>query len=109
MSVKKLSGNRAAGHAFPVPDRKKNDMRGIGSLGATIIGGIAGWIAEKVIGGDHGILTSILLRIRGAVVLNAMVARVSRGTLSGWIGRLIIGAIGATLLIRVWRAVRGHA
>jgi hypothetical protein len=54
MSVKKLWGNRAAGHAFPVPDRKKNDMRGIGSLGATIIGGIAGWIAEKVIGAITG-------------------------------------------------------
>lgn len=84
-------------------------MEGVGWFGAIIIGGIAGWIAEKVMGGDHGILTNIVLGILGALVLNAILALVTGGTLGGWIGQLIIAAIGAMLLIWIWRAVRGRA
>ena len=35
-----------------------------------IIGGLAGWIAERVSGSDHGLLTNIVLGIVGATVGN---------------------------------------
>jgi uncharacterized membrane protein YeaQ/YmgE (transglycosylase-associated protein family) len=79
-------------------------MEGVGWFGAIIIGGLAGWIAEKVMGANHGILTNIVLGIIGALVLNAILALVVGGTLGGWIGQLIIGAIGAMLLIWAYRA-----
>lgn len=84
-------------------------MDGIGWLGAIIIGGIAGWIAENVMGGDHGVLGNIALGIVGALVLNALLMLITGGTLGGWIGQLIVGAFGAMLLIWVWRAIQGRA
>jgi uncharacterized membrane protein YeaQ/YmgE (transglycosylase-associated protein family) len=84
-------------------------MEGVGWIGAIIIGGLAGWIAEKAMGGDHSILTNIGLGIVGALVLNALLMLVTGGTLGGWVGQLIVGALGAMLLIWIWRAVRSRA
>jgi uncharacterized membrane protein YeaQ/YmgE (transglycosylase-associated protein family) len=75
-------------------------MEGVGWIGAIIIGGLAGWIAERAMGGDH---------IVGALVLNALLMLVTGGTLGGWVGQLIVGALGAMLLIWIWRAVRSRA
>lgn len=82
-------------------------MEGVGWLGAIIIGGLAGWIAEQVMDAQHGILTNIVLGIVGALVLNFILVLLTGGTLGGWIGQLIVGAIGAMLLIWGYRAVRG--
>ncbi len=41
-------------------------MEGVGWLGAIIVGGIAGWIAERVTQSNMGILANILLGIVGA-------------------------------------------
>jgi uncharacterized membrane protein YeaQ/YmgE (transglycosylase-associated protein family) len=84
-------------------------MEGVGWIGAIIIGGLAGWIAEKVMGGDHSILTNIGLGIVGALVLNALLMLVTGGTLGGWVEQLIVGAVGAMLVIWAWRAVRSRA
>jgi len=43
-------------------------MEGVGWLGAIIIGGIAGWIAEKVTESRMGIFSNIILGIVGALV-----------------------------------------
>jgi uncharacterized membrane protein YeaQ/YmgE (transglycosylase-associated protein family) len=83
-------------------------MEGVGWLGAIIIGGIAGWIAEKVTESRMGVLSNIILGIIGAVVLNAILRVLNVVPPSGWVAQLIIGAIGAILLIWVWRAIRGR-
>jgi len=83
-------------------------MEGVGWLGAIIIGGIAGWIAEKVMNADHGIFLNIILGIVGALVLNFILVMITGGTLGGWIGQLIVGAVGAILLIWAYRAIRGR-
>lgn len=83
-------------------------MSGIGWLGAIIIGGIAGWIAEQVMEADHGILMNIILGIVGAIALNAILVFVFGGTLGGWLGQLIVAAIGASLLIWIFRAVKAR-
>lgn len=41
-------------------------------------------------------------------MLNAILMAVVGGTLGGWIGQLIIGIIGACLLIWGWRMIRGR-
>lgn len=84
-------------------------MSGVGWIGAIIIGGIAGWIAEKMMGADHGILTNIVLGIVGAIVLNFILMLIFGATLGGWIGQLIIGAIGACILIWAYRMVKSRA
>jgi len=81
-------------------------MEGIGWLGAIIIGGIAGWIAEKIMHANHGLLTNIILGILGALILNAILALLNI-SLGGWIGQLIVAVVGACLLIGGYRAIRG--
>ncbi|MCD7060985.1 GlsB/YeaQ/YmgE family stress response membrane protein [Pelagibacterium xiamenense] len=83
-------------------------MEGIGWIGAIIIGGIAGWIAEQIMKSDHNLIVNILLGIAGAVVLNALLFFIVGGTLGGIIGQLIIAVIGACLLIWIYRLVKSR-
>jgi uncharacterized membrane protein YeaQ/YmgE (transglycosylase-associated protein family) len=83
-------------------------MEGVGWIGAIIIGGIAGWIAEKVMHSDQGLLTNIILGILGAIILNAILLAIIGSTLGGWIGQLIVAVIGACLLIWLYRLIRGR-
>jgi uncharacterized membrane protein YeaQ/YmgE (transglycosylase-associated protein family) len=84
-------------------------MEGIGWIGAIIIGGIAGWIAEKIMKTDHNMLMNIIMGIVGALVANAILMFVFGNTLGGWIGQLIVAVIGACLLIWIYRLIRGRA
>lgn len=81
-------------------------MTGIGWIGSIIIGALAGWIAEKIMKADHGLLTNIILGILGAVVLNWLLIAITGSTLGGWIGQLVVAVIGACILIGGWRAIR---
>jgi uncharacterized membrane protein YeaQ/YmgE (transglycosylase-associated protein family) len=83
-------------------------MEGVGWIGAIIIGGLAGWIAEQIMKTDHGLLMNIVMGIVGALVANAILIFVFGATLGGWIGQLIVAVIGASLLIWIWRAIRGR-
>lgn len=84
-------------------------MEGIGWIGAIIIGGLAGWIAEQIMKSDQGLLMNIVMGIVGAIVANAILVFVFGNTLGGWIGQLIVAVIGACLLIWGWRAIRGRS
>lgn len=84
-------------------------MEGLGWILTIVIGGIAGWIAEKVMKADHNIFVNIALGIVGALVLNLILVTVVGFTYGGIIGQLIIGAIGACILIWLYRAIRGRA
>ncbi|MBP0440249.1 GlsB/YeaQ/YmgE family stress response membrane protein [Tianweitania sediminis] len=83
------------------------ETNGVGWLAAIIIGGIAGWLAEKVMKSDMGVFMNIILGILGAVILNAILAALDVGILGvGWIAYLITGFIGACLLIFIARLFR---
>jgi uncharacterized membrane protein YeaQ/YmgE (transglycosylase-associated protein family) len=84
-------------------------MTGLGWLAAIIVGGLAGFIAEKIMKSDMGILMNILLGIIGALVLNWILVMLTGSTLGGWFGQLIVGAAGACLLIAIARAFRRRA
>jgi uncharacterized membrane protein YeaQ/YmgE (transglycosylase-associated protein family) len=85
------------------------EMNGVGWLGAIIIGGIAGWLAEKVMKSDMGVFMNIILGILGAIILNAILMALNIGILgTGWIAYLITGFIGACILIFVARLFRRH-
>lgn len=49
-------------------------MNGVGILAAIIIGGLAGWLAEKFMNSQMGLFMNIILGIIGAVVLNFILA-----------------------------------
>jgi uncharacterized membrane protein YeaQ/YmgE (transglycosylase-associated protein family) len=77
---------------------------GVGFLGMLIIGIIAGWIAEKVTASDHGLLTNLLVGIAGSFV-GGTLAQLMNIQFNGWLGNLLIAAIGAVLILWLWRMV----
>ena len=59
-------------------------MNEVSIVGAVIIGILAGWIAEQVMGREHGLLTNLIVGIVGAF-LGAIAANMLVGC-AGWAG-----------------------
>ncbi len=78
---------------------------GVGWVAAIVIGGLAGWLAEKFMKSNMGVLMNIILGIVGAVVANIILGLVNI-SLGGWLGYLIAGFVGACVLIALARAIK---
>ncbi len=79
----------------------------VGWIAGIIIGGIAGWLAEKFMKSDMGVIANIILGMVGAAIAGAILSYFHI-VLAGWIGYLIAGVAGACILIWVGRLVRGR-
>ncbi len=77
----------------------------MGWIGAIIIGGIAGWLAGKVMrGGGFGVLVNVILGILGGVIGNWLISILPfLSFLQSWgvIGSIIIGFIGAAIILAI--------
>ena len=82
-------------------------MEGVGWVLAIIIGALAGWLAEKIMHSNQGLLMNIVLGIVGAVVGNLILMLIFGATMGGIVGQLIVAIVGACLLIAIGRAIRG--
>lgn len=85
---------------------------GVGWIGTLVIGGLAGWIAEKVMKTDQGIIMNIIVGVIGsyigAFLANALGIRLGE-IFQGWfLGNLIVAAVGAIVLLFVVKAIRGR-
>jgi len=85
---------------------------GVGIFGTLLIGGVAGWIAEKLTGGSHGLLTNIVIGIMGAFVggwiANALGLQLGE-IFNGWFwGNVLVSVVGAVLLITFYRMIRAR-
>lgn len=83
-------------------------MNGIGILGAIIVGIAAGFIAEKVMHRNHGLLTNLVVGLVGAL-LGSLIAGALGISFGGIIGSLIISTIGAILLLFLLGMVKRRA
>jgi uncharacterized membrane protein YeaQ/YmgE (transglycosylase-associated protein family) len=83
-------------------------MEGVGWIMTIILGGLAGWIAEKIMRSDMGLLMNIVLGIVGALVLNAILYALDIIPPGGWLWQCIIAIIGACILIAIFRMFRGR-
>lgn len=73
-------------------------MNGVSIIGAIIIGIVAGWIAEQVMGRKHGLLTNLIVGVVGAL-LGAFLAGALGIEFAGFWGSLIVATIGAIILL----------
>lgn len=73
-------------------------MNGVGFIGAIIIGIFAGWLAEKIMGRSHGLLTNLIVGLAGALI-GAFLASMLGFHFMGWIGSLIVSTLGAVVLL----------
>ena len=83
---------------------------GVGWIGTLFIGALAGWIAEKVMKADHGLLMNIIVGIigsyLGAFLANALDIRLGE-LFEGWfLGNLVVAVVGAVILLFIVRLVR---
>ncbi|HRW46203.1 MAG TPA: GlsB/YeaQ/YmgE family stress response membrane protein [Caldilinea sp.] len=89
---------------YPVQQRERSTcMDGLwGFIGAMIIGGIAGWLAGKIMrGGGFGILGNIIIGVIGGLLGGWLFSLLGITILggSGWIGQIIVGLVGAVIIL----------
>jgi uncharacterized membrane protein YeaQ/YmgE (transglycosylase-associated protein family) len=80
-------------------------MVGVGWFGAIIVGGVAGWLAERFMKSNMGMFMNILLGIVGAAIASFLFGMLGIG-FAGWIGYLVAGFVGACILIAIGRALK---
>ncbi|MCG6859184.1 MAG: GlsB/YeaQ/YmgE family stress response membrane protein [Salaquimonas sp.] len=73
-------------------------LPGVGFFGLLIIGALAGWIAERALNRDHGLLTNILVGIAGSFV-GGTLAGLLNISFYGFLGNLVVATIGAILIL----------
>ena len=80
---------------------------GLGIISWIIVGAIAGWIAERVTGSDHGLLTNIIVGIVGGVIGGFLANVLNLQIAGGFISALVVATIGALILLFGLRALKG--
>jgi uncharacterized membrane protein YeaQ/YmgE (transglycosylase-associated protein family) len=83
---------------------------GVGIIAWIVLGAIAGWITNLIMGGKEGIIATIILGIIGAVVggwLAGTVLKVADVTGIN-IESIVVAVIGAVIVVAVYRLVMGR-
>jgi uncharacterized membrane protein YeaQ/YmgE (transglycosylase-associated protein family) len=98
-------GGRASPATSKTDDRERKATMGI--LSWIVLGAIAGFLANMIVGGSEGLIGTIILGIVGAVVGGYIASAVfHKGDVSGInIESIVIAVLGAILVLFVWRAV----
>jgi uncharacterized membrane protein YeaQ/YmgE (transglycosylase-associated protein family) len=79
----------------------------MGIISWIVLGAIAGFLANMVVGGREGLIGTIILGIIGAVVGGYIAAAVfHKGDVTGVnVESIVIAVLGAILVLFVWRAL----
>lgn len=80
---------------------------GVGWFTMIIIGLLAGWIAERVTESDHGLFANLIFGLVGAFV-GKYLAEMAAIPVFGFFRTLIAAAVGAVIVLFLWRKVRGR-
>ena len=83
----------------------------MGIIAWIILGAIAGWITNMIMGGGEGVILTILLGIVGAVVGGWLVGTVlGIADVTGLnITSIIVAVVGAIVVVAIYRAVAGRS
>jgi uncharacterized membrane protein YeaQ/YmgE (transglycosylase-associated protein family) len=79
----------------------------MGILSWIVLGAIAGFLANMIVGGREGVIGTIILGIIGAVVGGYLAQAVfHKGDVTGVnIESIVIAVVGAIIVLFVWRAL----
>ena len=80
---------------------------GVGWFAMIVIGLLAGWIAERVTDSDHGLFSNLLFGLIGAFV-GKYLAELAAIPVFGFFRTLIAAAVGAIIVLFIWRRIRGR-
>ena len=76
-------------------------MPGVGFFGMLVIGFLAGYVAEKAMNREHGLLTNILVGIAGSFI-GGTLASVLDIHYQGFLGNLVVAVAGAVILLWIF-------
>jgi uncharacterized membrane protein YeaQ/YmgE (transglycosylase-associated protein family) len=82
-------------------------MSGVGLIGALVIGILAGWIAERVMARNHGLITNLIVGVVGSFI-GAFLAHAFGFTYQGFWASLVVSAVGAIVLLFIVGLFRGR-
>lgn len=71
------------------------------------IGGVAGWIVEKLLKRDDGLIMNIMLGIAGSVIGNWILGKLELSFGETWVARIAVAVGGAVLLVYIVNLIRG--
>lgn len=82
----------------------------MGIVSWIVLGAIAGFIANLIVGGREGVILTIILGIVGALVGGFIAAALfHKGDVTGVnVESIVISVLGAILVLVVWRALEGN-
>jgi len=79
----------------------------MGILAWIVIGLIAGWLADAILGGrSSGLLHNLAVGLVGAIVGGLIFGALHIVPEPDFIGQLISATIGAIVFLLIWRAIR---
>ena len=82
----------------------------MGIIAWIVLGAIAGWITNLIMGGGEGVIGTILLGIIGAIVGGFLAGQVlGIADVTGInVTSIIVAVIGAVIVVAVYRAIIGR-
>jgi len=79
----------------------------MGVIAWIVIGLIAGWLANQLLGGrGGGLLYNLAVGLVGAIVGGIIFGALHIVPEPGFVGNLISATIGAVVFLLIWRAIR---
>lgn len=72
-----------------------------------VVGLVAGWLANAILGGrGGGLFSTLAVGLVGAIVGGVIFSRLGLQVVPDFIGNLITATIGAIVFLAIWRAIR---
>jgi len=86
---------------------RSTTLTSVGVIGYIIIGGLAGWVASKIVkGGGSGILMNIVIGIAGALIGGFLLSFFFDTAAGGWIFTFFTALLGSVILLWLVGMVR---
>lgn len=84
-------------------------MSGFGWIAWIIIGIVAGWLAEQIMGRNHGLLTNLVVGVVGALIGGFLYNTLGGDAGGNWIVGIIVATLGAIILLFLLGLVKRRA
>jgi len=85
-------------------------MDALSLIGWIVLGGLAGWVASKIVGTDkqQGIIGNIVAGIIGAFVGGFLLDILGGDGVTGFnVWSFLVALLGAVVVLFIWRAITG--
>jgi uncharacterized membrane protein YeaQ/YmgE (transglycosylase-associated protein family) len=84
-------------------------MSGFGWIAWIVIGIVAGWLAEQIMGRNHGLLTNLVVGVVGALIGGFLYNTLGGDAGGNWIVGIIVATLGAIVLLFLLGLVKRRA